>query len=435
MIIRNGRVWPSVDRDVIEGGEVLIVDGRIADVGRRLRARVDVRIDADGCLVMPGFVQTHVHLCQTLFRNVAEDEPLLPWLRRYIWPLEAAHDEASIRASTLLACAELIRGGTTTFLSIETVRHTDVVLETVETTGLTGIVAHCLMDDTCEFPPLAVPVEDALAECDVLLRRWGEHPRLGIAVGPRFALSCSEAALREAAAYARDRRLRIHTHAAEQAAEVAEVVRRTGRRNIDYLHFLGLTGPDVLVAHCVHLSVGERELLAQTSTRMLHCPSANAKLGSGTAPVPELLRRGVCVSLGADGAACNNRLDMFEEMRMAGLLQRLRLGPRALPAREIVRLATEGGARALGMDHEIGTLEPGKRANLILVDLSRVHDLPWEDPASALVYSARADDVVMTIVDGRILYEDGRHTTIDTEALRREAITQRKRILLRAGLS
>lgn len=433
-LIHNALLWTSVDCEPIANGEVLIENGRIAAVGRQLRARVETRVNADGGLVMPGFVQTHVHLCQTLFRHVAEGEVLLPWLRKYIWPLEAAHDEASIRTSTLLACAELIRGGTTTFLSMETVRHTDVVLETVESTGLTGIVSHCLMDESGGFFPLAVSIEDGLADCDLLLRRWADHPRVGVAVAPRFALACRETNLREVAQYARDRRLRLHTHSSEQAEEVTEVLRRTGRRNVEYLHHVGISGPDTCLAHCVHISETEQRLLSETDTRVLHCPSANCKLGSGIAPIPELLALGVSVSLGADGAACNNRLDMLEEMRMAGLLQKLRLGPAALPAREIVHLATAGGARALGMEREIGSIETGKRANIIIVDLSRFHILPWEDPATALVYGARADDIAMTIVDGRILYEDGGLTAIDEDALRHEVTIQRRKILARAGL-
>ncbi len=435
ILIRNALLWTAVDRPPIPDSGVLVEDGRIAAAGRRLRARADVRIDADGALLMPAFVQTHLHLCQTLFRGAAEDEPLLPWLNRFIWPLEAAHDEDSIRASARLACAELIRGGTTTFLSMETVRHTGAVFEAVAEAGLRGFIGHCLMDETGGYPPLAVPVEDSLADCELLLRRWEAHPRLGLAVAPRFALSCSAASLREASAYARDRRLILHTHASEQTAEVEWVRQRTGRRNVDYLHAVGISGPTACLAHCVHLDDGERRLLAETGTRVLHCPTANAKLGSGIAPIPELLAMGVCVSMGADGAACNNRLDMFEEMRMAGLVQKLRLGPSALPAREIVRMATEGGARALGLDAQLGTLDPGKRADLILVDLSGAHAVPSEDPAVTLVYSARATDIVLTLCDGRILFEDGRLTTLDEERTRAEARAQRRRVLRRAGLA
>ena len=435
LLIRNALLWTGADRAPIPDGGVLVEGGRIAAAGRRLRARAEARIDAGGALLMPAFVQTHLHLCQTLFRGAAEDETLLPWLNRFIWPLEAAHDEDSIRASARLACAELIRGGTTTFLSMETVRHTDAVFEAVAETGLRGFIGHCLMDETGGYPPLAVPVEDSLADCELLLQRWRAHPRLGLAVAPRFALSCSETSLREAAAYARDRRLPLHTHSSEQTAEVELVLRRTGRRNVEYLHAVGISGPTAALAHCVHLDDAERRRLQETGTRVLHCPSANAKLGSGIAPVPELLAMGVCVSIGADGAACNNRLDMFAEMRMAGLAQKLRLGPRALPAREIVRMATEYGARALGLDSEIGTLDPGKRADLILVDLSGAHVTPSEDPAATLVYAARASDVVLTMADGRILFENGRLTAFDEEEALAEARAQRRRVFRRAGLA
>lgn len=434
ILIRNALVWPAADRPPQPGAAVLVEDERIAAVGPRIRARADVVINADGALLMPAFVQTHLHLCQTLFRGAAEDQPLLTWLNRYIWPLEAAHDEASIAASARLACAELIRGGTTTFLSMETVRHTDAVFEAVAASGLRGFIGHCLMDETGGYPPLAVPVEDSIADCELLLRRWAGHPRLGLAVAPRFALSCSEASLREAAAYARDRGLLLHTHSSEQAAEVELVLQRTGRRNVVYLHEVGLSGPSACLAHCVHVDDHERRLLAETGTRVLHCPSANAKLGSGIAPAPELLALGVCVSMGADGAACNNRLDMFEEMRLAGLAQKLRLGPAALPAREIVRMATEGGARALGLEREIGAIEPGKRADLILVELSGAHITPADDVATALVYSARASDVALTMSNGRILYEDGQVTTFDEAEALADARAHRRRVMRRAGL-
>ena len=204
--------------------------------------------------------------------------------------------------------------------------------------------------------------------------------------------------------------------------------------NVEYLHSLGLTGPDVCLAHCVHTQPNEREIIAKTGTRVLHCPSANLKLGSGIAPIIEYLEAGVKVALGADGAPCNNRLDMFLEMREAALLQKIRLGAEALPAREVVRLATETAAEALHWEEEMGTLEEGKRANLILVDQDNVHVVPSENTAANLVYSAEAGDVVMTMVNGEILYEDGHLTRIDEEKVRAEAVRQRKKVFRRAGL-
>ena len=434
LLIRNARVWPSAFDKVIEDGSVLVRNGRIARVGR-FRARAETVVDADGCLVMPGLVQGHVHLCQTLFRGGAEDMPLLPWLTEYIWMLEAAHDEASIRASAQLACAELIRGGTTAFLSMETVRHTGETFRAVEESGLMGVISHCLMDESGGYAPLAVDIEDSLAECELLLNQWREHENLRLAVAPRFALSCTPENMRRAAEYARDRGLLLHTHASEQVQEVEIVRKRTGMFNVEFLHSVGLSGPDVCLAHCVHTEPHERHLLRETDTRVLHCPSANLKLGSGIAPVPEYLQSKVTVAIGADGAPCNNRLDLFLEMREAGLLQKIRRGPEALPAREIVRMATEGGARALGWGDQMGTLEEGKRANLILVEQDGVHVLPSEDPAANVVYANEASDVVMTIVNGKILFEDGSFTTIDMEKLTADVKKQRKKVFARAGLA
>jgi 5-methylthioadenosine/S-adenosylhomocysteine deaminase len=434
ILIRNAKVWISADGEAVRDGGVLIRDGRIVRVGR-FHARAETVIDADGCLVMPGFIQGHIHLCQTLFRGAAEDMPLLPWLTKYIWSLEAAHDEDSLRASVLLACAELIRGGTTAFLSMETVRHTHVAFQAVSDVGLMGVISHCLMDKSGRCEALAVDIEDALADCDLLLERWKERDGLRLAVAPRFALSCKGETMRAAAEYARARGLLLHTHASEQATEVELVRDLTGLGNIEYLRSVGMTGQDVCLAHCVHTQPHEQRILAETDTRVLHCPSANLKLGSGVAPIPEYLQSGITVALGADGAPCNNRLDMFLEMRAAGLLQKIRLGPRALPARDIVRMATEGGAKALMWGDEMGTLTVGKRANLILVSQDSAHVLPSEDPASNLVYANEASDVVMTIVNGRILYEEGHLTTIDEEKLKSEVRKQKKKLFERAGLA
>lgn len=433
LLIKNGRVWPAADRPVIEKGSVLVRKGRIAKVGR-FHARADVVVDADGALVMPGLIQSHLHLCQTLFRGGAEDLALLPWLRHFIWPLEAGHDEDSIYASALLSCAELIRGGTTAFLSMETVRHTGAVFEAVAKAGLMGAIGHCLMDDTGGYRPLAVEVKDALRTLDALQKEWGGHERLKLAVAPRFALSCSGKNMKAASEYARSHHLLLHTHASEQLAEIEIVLEKTGMHNIKYLHAVGLTGPDCCLAHCVHTEPDERAVLQETQTKVLHCPSANLKLASGIAPIPEYLESGITVSLGADGAPCNNRLDQFMEMREAALLQKIRLGPEALSARDVVRMATEGGARTLGWEKEMGTLDVGKRANLILIDQNDFSVLPSEDPATNVVYAHTARDVAMTIVDGEILYEDGALTRIDEEKLRAEVRIQRKKLFRRARL-
>ncbi|MCX7818779.1 MAG: amidohydrolase family protein [Kiritimatiellae bacterium] len=434
LLIRNARVWPAWDAELIPDGSILVVGERIERVGR-FTARARTVIDAGGALAMPGFIHAHVHLCQTLFRGLAEDLPLLRWLREYIWPLEAAHTDATLEISARLAAAEMIRSGTTGFASIETVRGTEVVLDTISRIGLPGLVGHCLMDETGGYPPLAVPIDEALATCDALVSLSGDRQWLRPAVAPRFALSCSEPNLVEAAAFARDRGLRLHTHASEQLAEIEWVRAHTGRDNIAYLRDCGIAGPDVLLAHCVHADRTERAILADSRTHVVHCPSANWKLGSGIAPVPEMLAEGVAVALGADGAACNNRLDMFAEMRLAGLAQAVRRGPGALPARQIVRLATEGGAAALGWGGVVGRLEPGWRADVVLIELDDLAVLPASDPATAVVYSAHPGCVSLTMAAGRILYENGQFTTIDAERLPADARDARRHLMRRAGLA
>lgn len=437
LVIHGARVWPRPGRSEALPGWVRVSGGRIAAVGAGpvpegipASAR---RLDACGALLLPGLVQTHLHACQTLFRGVAEDLPLLPWLRRFIWPLEAAHDPDSLRASALLTAAELIRGGTTSVLTMETTRHTHAVLETFDACGLSGFVGHCLMDETGGYAPIAEPIDAALRYVESLVARWGRHPLLRPALAPRFALSCSTANLRAAAAFARAHGLPLHTHSSEQVEEVELVRSRTGMPNVEYLHSVGLSGPDVFAAHVIHATDAERALLRETGTRVLHCPSANLKLASGICPVPEYLAAGISVSLGADGAPCNNRLDGFLEMREAGLLQKLRKGAAALSANDIAWMATTGGAEALGLDAEIGAIEPGKRADLILVNQGDFGSLPSADPATTLVYSNLSSDVRLTMVNGRILYQDGEWLTLDAPAARAEIREQWGRLAARAA--
>lgn len=434
-IIKNGLLWPSPDSRPVPGGSVLIRDGRIAGIGAAIEEGADEVIDAGGRLVMPGLIQVHVHLCQTLFRGIAEDLPLLPWLRRFIWPLEAGHNEASIRASAALSVAEFFKSGTTAFQSMETVRHTDAAFDIAAESGAMGIISHCLMDETSGYDPLSVSLRDSLRYCDRLLETWKDHELLRLGIAPRFALSCSAKNMKAASDYARANGLVLHTHASEQLEEVDLVFQQTGLANIEYLQTVGLTGPDVGLAHCVHTRSGEREILQQTDTRILHCPSANLKLGSGVAPIPEYLELGLTVGIGADGAPCNNRLDAMMEMREAGLIQKPRLGPQALPAGDIVRMATTLGAKAMGWADEMGTLEVGKRANLIIVDQDTLHAVPSADPATNLVYSNTAADVQLTMVNGRVVYREGELTTIDEEKLRYDARRQRQALVERAEIS
>jgi 5-methylthioadenosine/S-adenosylhomocysteine deaminase len=436
ILIKGGTLVTVDPADTVSAGDLLVRDGRIAAVGDVSASSVDIEIDARGCAVLPGFVQTHVHLCQTLFRGAADDLQLIDWLKRRVWPMEAAHTAASARASARLAVAEMLRGGTTCALTMETVEHTDEAFRVVEETGFRATVGKCMMDKGGGDVPrgLQEQTRDSIGESLALLEKWHGRAggRLRYCFAPRFAVSCTDELLREVARHARERGVMVHTHASENRTEIEMVERETGMRNVLYLDSVGLTGTHVLLAHCVHLDDAETRVLSNTGTHVAHCPSSNLKLGSGIAPVAELLEHGVSVSLGADGAACNNRLDMFTEMRTAALLQKIARGTEALPARRVLRMATIDGARALGLADDIGSLETGKRADLCIVDLERLHLTPRPDLVSTLVYAAEAGDVRTVVVDGELVMRDGELKTLNERELLAESRSQAEALLSRA---
>jgi 5-methylthioadenosine/S-adenosylhomocysteine deaminase len=438
VLIKGGAVVTLDAASTVRDGDVLVRGRRIEAVGGDLSgAAADVTIDARGCAVLPGFVQTHVHLCQTLFRGAADDLALLDWLKRRVWPLEAAHDPASLRASARLGVAELIRGGTTCALTMETVNHTEEVFRVVEESGFRATVGKCMMDKGEEVPAgLREKSEDSIRESLALLEKWHGRAdgRVRYCFAPRFAVSCTRGLLERVAALARERGVMIHTHASENVSECELVESETGMRNVLYLDSLGVSGPHVLLAHCVHLDGGEIELLASKGTHVAHCPSSNMKLGSGVAPVSEMLGRGVSVSLGADGAPCNNRLDMFTEMRTAALLQKVSRGADALPAARVLRMATLDGARALGLDGEIGSLEAGKLADITVLELGRLHTTPRPEVVSTVVYAAEARDVRDVLIDGRVVLRDGELQTLDERQVVAEAARQYELLKSRSGI-
>ena len=409
-LIRNAHIVTMNERLDVGEGAVVIRDGLIVSVGREPDGQFDAVINARGAYLLPGFIQTHVHLCQTLFRGSADDMPLLEWLRRRIWPMEAAHSPSTLAASARLAATELLLGGTTTVLTMETVHDTDVVFESLADSGLRATVGKCMMDSDDQVPArLQEQTQASIDESLSLRARWdgAANGRLRAAFAPRFAVSCSRTLLEAVAALSTEHRVLVHTHASESRDEL-EVVRRLsgGMSNLEYLADTNLATPLLCTAHCVWVNEREQALLAERDIKVMHCPGPNLKLGSGVAPVVEMRQRGVCVSLGADGAACNNRLDMFDEMRLAATLQAVRHAPGALTARDVLGMATREGARTLGLDDEIGSIEVGKRADLILIERDRPHLSPDSDPFSTIVYAARATDVRLTMVDGEVLVRD-----------------------------
>lgn len=436
-LVRGGCVVTLNPDWEVFSGDLLIRGDRIEALGPSgsIVCAPGTRVlDARGCWVLPGFVQPHVHLCQALFRGFAEDVPLLEWLSRYIWPFEGAHQRDSLRASAQLGIAELLLGGTTSILDMGTVHHTDVIFEVAAAAGIRLMSGKAMMDAGDERPSgLVESTTESLQASADLAARWhgAADGRLLYAYAPRFILSCTEELLRETAVLARAQGCFLHTHASENPAEVEAVRQITGKENVAALHALNISGPDVVLAHCVWLSPEEKRILAETQTRVAHCPSANLKLGSGVAEIPEMRQEGIALGIAADGAPCNNRLSAFTEMRLAALLQKPRAGTDALAARDVLRMATLGGAEILGLAAETGSLEVGKKADFLIVNGERPHLRPKTDPYHTLVYAAEASDVRDVFVDGQWLVRDRNLSTLQLEEVLDDAEREMEGILTR----
>lgn len=390
-------------------------------------------VDASGCWLLPAFTQTHVHLVQALFRGLADDLPLLRWLHERVWPLEAAHDAESTYWSARLGLTELLLSGTTSILDMAMVRHTDSVFQAASECGVRLISGPAMMDRP-NRSGLWRSTREVLDEACRIAATWHRKDRLEVAFCPRFVPSCTEELLRETCAEARARGCLIHTHTSENLDELKLVRALTGRDNVVYLNDIGMTGPDVGLAHCVHLSPRELAILVETGTRVLHCPSSNLKLGSGIAPIPELLAAGAHVSLGADGAPCNNRLDMFREMWTAANIQKARLGASIMPAANVLEMATLRGAEALGAGNERGRLLKGLQADIVVLDPRRPAFLGGGDPIASIVYALDASAVREVWIAGEQVVGSGRVLAWNTEETIQGAILSLRRVLERAGI-
>lgn len=432
LVVRGGIVLPMDDRTAFQA-DVAVQDGKIIDLGAsRLNYDGVEEIDASGCVVLPGLVNAHMHECME--RGWFEDLAFDVWLNDHAQPKDRAYTAGDQRAAALLNQAEMIASGVTTF--VDMFRFPGEAASVVQESGLRAVIAPQLIDtasgvgETLEAS-LAF-VEEWHGACDGRLAAW---------FGPHAPYSCSEATLAAVGEAARARGVGIATHLAESPWEDQTIRERTGLSPTAYVdRILGL-GSDVLVAHAVHVDPTDVELLAERDVSVAHCPTSNMKLGNGIAPVTALLAAGIRVGLGTDSIMTNNNLDLFEEMRQAALVAKLReADPAALPAWTVLEMATVGGARALGLDDVIGTLEVGKRADLILVDLDRPHLWPlhrsehsFGNLVEQLVYAARAGDVTGTVVDGKVLMDHGQIRTLDLSEVRSIVERQAGDLLRRAG--
>jgi 5-methylthioadenosine/S-adenosylhomocysteine deaminase len=438
LVLRGGTLVTCDAKDRVVRGDIAIRGGKIVGLGRVRAPRGARVVDVSDRIVMPGLVLGHVHLCQALMRGMADDLPLLAWLAERIWPLEAAHDERSLRASAELGLTEMLLAGTTTILDLGTVRHHHVVFDACVRSGIRVFGGKTLMDTGAGVPRrLRETSRQALEDAEALQRAWSDHPsgRVAYVWIPRFILSCTEQLVRGAIERAADACALFHTHASEHPGERKAVRQAYGADDVVILRRWGAFGPTTSLAHCVQLEPAQIRRLAADGTRVVHCPSANLKLGSGIARVAEMRAAGVVVGIGADGAPCNNNLDPWLEMRHAALAAAARFGPGQLDARAVLRLATIDGARLLGQEHRFGSLELGKAADLVVVRTDRPHVAPAWDPISTLVYATQARDVEHVLVDGRMVVERGALQTLDTERVVRRAASEARRLARRASIS
>ncbi|MGM0883025.1 MAG: 5'-deoxyadenosine deaminase [Bacillota bacterium] len=437
ILIRNAVVMTMNEQDHIFTGDVLIENNRIKQMGERVDAGgVDRIIDAAGKVLLPGFVQTHIHLCQTLFRGRADDLSLIEWLKERIWPLEAAHSEDSVYYSAMLGIGELIRSGTTTILDMETVHYTESAFQAIKESGIRALSGKVMMDHGSEVPlALQENTERSLQDSVDLLEKWhgAGNGRIQYAFCPRFVVSCTEELLIGVRDLSAEYGVMVHTHASENLGEIAMVEAERGMRNVVYLDHIGLAKPNLILAHSIWLDDEEKRIIRDRGVKITHCPGSNLKLASGIAEVPLLLEQGIDVGIGADGAPCNNNLDMFQEMRLTAYMQKVKHGPTIMNARTVLRMATMGGARVLGLEQQIGSVEIGKLADLQLLDLEDFHVYPSFDADwySRVVYAATRGDVDTVIIDGQIVMESKIVKTVDKKIVLKEADRSLRKLIER----
>lgn len=427
LLIKNAYVIP-IAGDHFQG-DIAVEDGRISHLGPSVPEAFvpDEILDATGKAATPGLVNSHTHAAMTLLRGYADDLPLMDWLGQKIWPIEAALTVEDIYWGSLLAGLEMLKSGTTTFA--DQYFEMDQVARAVEEIGLRASLCRGLIG-------IASQADQALAESRDFVRSWhgAAGGRITAMLGPHAPYTCPPSYLEKVLAAAEELGVGLHIHLSETRTEIEQIKGEYGCSPIELMEKVNLFERPVLAAHCVHLSEDDIEILAAKRVGVAHNPQSNMKLGSGIAPVARMLSAGINVGIGTDGAASNNDLNMVEEMRTAALLQKVGLeDPTVLPAGQALEMATAGGARALGLGGQIGTLEVGKRADIVLWNLNQAHFCPLHNVQAHLVYSAGRADVDTVIVDGRILMRGRRVLTVDEETVLREAGRSARALVRRAS--
>jgi cytosine/adenosine deaminase-related metal-dependent hydrolase len=437
-------------REIIQDGAVVIEENGIVDVGKTKKIksshRVEREIDCRGKLVLPGLVDCHVHLAQALIRGCADDMALIPWLRQRVLPLQGTYTEKEGELSAKLCCIEMIKSGTTTF--VECLLHWrygfDRIARVVEKIGIRGVLSKSLMNvpgyaDQKDAIPSGM-VEDGektMKQTIQMIQRWhgNANNRIHVWFGARTPGACTVDFYREISEKAQKYKTGITIHLAEVKQDIEYLRREFGMTPMEFMNHCGIVGPHVIYAHGVWIPPEDFKILQRTGGTVCHCPASNLKLASGFAPVPEMLKSGVNVALGCDGGPSNNCYDMIREMKLAALVHKARLlDPEVLPAETVLEMATLNGAKATLWRGQIGSIERGKLADLIVIDLRRPHLVPVRNPVSNLVYAANGGDVDTVIIDGKIIMENRQMTTIEEEEVVQEAIEAGPLVDQRLGL-
>jgi 5-methylthioadenosine/S-adenosylhomocysteine deaminase len=420
ILIKNGTIltMDGLNSTIREGalgikGDVIVYMGPAGAQPFQARKVIDARRG----LVLPGLVNGHTHAAMSLFRGLADDLPLMEWLNDYIFPAESKIDESFVFAGTLLSCAEMIMTGTTTFCDMYLFE--DAVARAAKTAGMRCLVGEVLYD----FPsPNYGPMEKGLEYTEMLIHKWKGDPLVSVAVEPHSLFTCGPKLLKAANRIALDHDVPVITHLAETLKEEAQIKETYGMRPVQHLSALGLLGPHLIANHCVHVDSGDLEEMAKGGVRVVTNPESNMKLASGIAPVPEMLARGLTVGIGTDGCASNNNLDLLAEIDTAAKLHKVRtMDCTVMDAVTVLRMATIEGARALGIGQLTGSLEVGKKADVIVVDTNKPHLTPMYNPFSHLVYAARGNDVSHSIVNGRLVMEERKLLSLDLEDILAQA--------------
>ncbi len=417
ILIKNGMiVTMDSEQRIIENGAVAISGDLICDMGpdRDFNdSRAAKVIDAKNGIVMPGLINTHTHASMTCFRGLADDLDLMTWLNDYIFPAEAKLNFEKVKSGALLACAEMILSGTTCFADMYLFE--DAVAEAASHAGMRAVVGEVLYD----FPsPSYGPIEQGFIYTQELIKKWQKDPLITIAVEPHSPYLCDPELLSRAADISKTHDIPLIIHVAETQNEVSTIQKDYGNTPVAHLEKIGVLSPRLLACHCVALTKQDIDILASHDVKVSHNPESNMKLASGISPVPELINAGVCVGLGTDGCTSNNNIDMFLEMDTAAKLHKVNtMDPTVMDAKTVLKMATSNSAKSLGLEKITGSLEAGKKADLIIIDTNKPHLTPMYNVYSHLVYAAGGNDVATSIINGRLVMENGDLLTLDIEKI------------------